>query len=382
MKKPLKTLILALLLGVLAFAGSVFLEASKTQQETATYLSNWEEEIAKALLLQKDDQLLKKLLAHVSRANVRLADTAANDTCLGSFEVPLTLYGLPATSLKFCQPVWGLARQAATSPVLMGLLILALGLFTVFSRAATRLEREQERLAQKLALHEELSRVSRQVAHDIRSPLSALTMLAQLSHGPDEDSDRARLFSAAVGRIQAIADDLHERGKTSLAGETALESLAPMATALSRELALLMPGQGLEVSAAVAERAKGLKLPLRPEIWERLLQNLLRNAFESHEQVGCRRAVLMSVQVQSTFVKICLRDWGTGIDKALLPRLGGEGVTANKKNGTGLGLAFAQRTLASVGGSIELRNHGEGADVILICPILRSRNRALSQETA
>lgn len=381
MKKHLKTLIFCVLLGALAFAGSMLLEASKTQQETATYLSNWEEEIAKALLLQKDDQLLKKLLAHVGRANVRLVREASAQTCLGAFEVPLTLYGLPATSLEFCQPVWGLAQQAAVSPVFMGLLILALGLFSVFSRVASGIERQRERLAQKLALHEELSRVSRQVAHDIRSPLSALTMLAQLSHGPDEDSDRARLLSAAVGRIQAIADDLHERGKTSLAGETALKQLPQMAADLARELALLMPGQSLNIpllSDSVAARS----LPLRPEVWQRLLQNLLKNAFESQVQAGRFDPLELSIQVQGSSVRISLRDRGLGIDRSLLPRLGAEGVTAHKKNGTGLGLAFVQRTLASAGGALEIRNRDQGAEVTLICPCLRSRSQVLSQGTA
>jgi signal transduction histidine kinase len=389
-------LILTLFLILVAFTGSIMLEASGTRKEVTTYLSHWEEDIAKSLLVERNEALLQKLLFHVRRANVKLVAfedlqsgtlnkkvSIPTQTCVADFLVPLTLYGLPAGRLHYCQPLTGLLQQTLVSPVFMGFVIVMISLFLVFRLITARIETQKIRLSQKLVLHEELSKVSRQVAHDIRTPLTALQMLVGLDHGPGEDPDRQRLLQGAVGRIKTIADDLHQRGKWSLAGETCVAHLGEISRALSRELGLIFQHQSAQFDLA-SQQLSMLTVPLKPETWERMFQNILKNAFEAQVQVGAQSPVRVSVHQKKSVLEICFEDGGIGMTPQELKRAGQEGFTSQKKNGTGLGLFFVRQSLQSVGGELQIRNHssGPGIKITLLCPILQSQNPTLSQGIA
>lgn len=62
----------------------------------------------------------------------------------------------------------------------------------------------------KLELEDRIGQTAKQLAHDIRSPLSALNIISQKLKGNDAE---AKLINDVVSRINGIANDLLSQSK-------------------------------------------------------------------------------------------------------------------------------------------------------------------------
>jgi signal transduction histidine kinase len=115
-----------------------------------------------------------------------------------------------------------------------------------------------------------------------------------------------------------------------------------------------------------------------------MFQNVLKNAFEAQMQAGVQSPVRVSFRQKKSMLEIYFEDCGIGMAPQDLKRVGQEGFTSQKKNGTGLGLSFVRQSLQSVGGELQIENqsNGSGIKITLLCPILQSQNPTLSQEIA
>ena len=368
---------LMLLLILASFAGAFFFEQNRTENEVRTYLSSWEEDMARSLLAQKDAAPMEKILTHVLRMGVNLSGVESQvsqtqlqkflsheNSCVASFPIPVSLYGLPAANLQFCQPLPQLAIKTLLSPILFGVLILGFFLIWYFNRENWKIEIERSKLQSRVEMQEELARVSRQVAHDIRSPLSALQLLVGLQH--DSDDEKARLLKNASDRIRLIADDLFSRGKMSLQGSVSVLKLRNDFSSVIRELQIQFPQQKIEFQAS--EKLTG-EIPLRPEVWQRIFQNLLKNALEANQQKNESGMVTCSLSVEHKNLILILADQGPGIPKEILGHLGEEGFSFGKKEGTGLGLSSAKRYLGAVGGELSINSKSSGTEVRITCPV-------------
>ncbi len=203
-----------------------------------------------------------------------------------------------------------------------------------------------------------------QVAHDIRSPLSALKIMEkEFNHLP---SEKARLVKMAITRIEEIASDLLKKYK----GESAHPSVKVpcsvnrLAQEVLSELQLqIREGVKIEFNStnnsALAE--------VNPVELKRVLSNLINNAVEAIVENGCVRLI---VDIHQAFITIKVQDNGRGIPKEVLPLLGQPGRTYGKKNGTGLGLFHARQTVESWGGRLSIESTlGQGTTVTLQLPI-------------
>lgn len=395
--KSWKILFLLGLLVAASFAGALLFEMNRAEQEVRNYLGSWEEDVAKALLVQKDVSLLNKILGHVLLDGLSLSrlDAAelqelpgaeqtraylkASATCLRRFEIPVTLYGLPATRLELCESPAGFFVKGLLSPLFLGALLIGAFLIWLFRRESGRWLRERTRLQSRVVLQEDLARVSRQVAHDIRSPLSALQIALSVSENVDAAEERNRILLTAVDRIRGISEDLHSHGKMSLDGSTSFAGIERAFERLRGEMAAQFPGRELTWNGPAAE---ALELPLRPEVWERILQNLLRNSCEA-VQTAHEKRVAVRAEAGANGLLLAVWDSGEGIPAHLIERVGFEGFLSQKEGGTGLGLAFVRRHVESVGGAIEFaRPWGGGFEVRITCPILRFESPARSPGTA
>ena len=387
--KRLKILFFLTLLCVISFSGALLFEQSRVEDEVRTYLSSWEEDMARSLLAQKDSAPLEKILTHVLRLGVRLRKIESQvhqdqfkkflsneSLCRADFSIPVGLYGLPAASLQFCQPFPNLVVRTLVSPILFGVLIMGFLLIWYFSRENWKIEIEKSKLQSRVDMQEELARVSRQVAHDIRGPLSALQLLVGLSH--DAEDEKTKLLKNASNRIRAIADDLFSRGKMSLQGTCPVQALQISLKQLVGEFHLQFPKQTIEIH--FVEKLKG-ELPLRNEVWQRILQNLIKNSIEANLQKSETGVVRCEVFGEHKSLIISLVDQGSGIPKEIIEQLGQEGISFGKKDGTGLGLFSAKRYLAAVGGKVEIYSIKSGTEVRITCP-LQSQNPVPFQGTA
>ncbi|NJL24541.1 MAG: HAMP domain-containing histidine kinase, partial [Calothrix sp. SM1_5_4] len=181
------------------------------------------------------------------------------------------------------------------------------------------------------------------VAHDIRSPLSALQIATcRLDDLPPETRG---LISGAAGRIQSIATEILDfsRKNGSRTEPDPSPSLLEAVRSLIREKQTEYAGRDglrLELSPNVPG---GLSVNMPPNDIQRILSNLINNAVEALDKNGGK--VTVHIACDDSFACLTVSDDGPGIPIKILKRLGKERLSYGKAglsgSGTGLGLYSA-----------------------------------------
>lgn len=354
---------------------ATFTTLRSSNETLERYVSVWEEEVARNLLLKGDAQLFEKIRAQildlaseVIASGTDADQLAMNGRCFAGLNLAVTLYGTPAGHLRICRSPERLILRSIQSPV------FAFGLLAGLALMGWLLRRENKELAAK-----RMTELAVRVAHDIRSPIMALKIAAaQSDSGPQADTKA--LINAALNRISAVADDLLERSRGSdpvsanrdlSSGKTIHRSIEELVrekklTASSRVIfATSMPVGQQDATAALSSND-----------FERVLSNLLENAIEATESKwkektndeGHPRISVDTIESESNF-PVTIRDNGIGIPKDVLPRIGEVGFSHGKAKGNGVGLSSARRWAQSRGGSLEIRSlEGTGTEVRLTLP--------------
>ena len=222
---------------------------------------------------------------------------------------------------------------------------------------------DQERSAAALAAayeqldaaHSDLARTAEDqakllsmTAHELSSPISVLSMSAELlrQHGaemPDDDRDRVLAgMSVNVNRLQQVLADLVT--VSALQADTLV--LHPAVIELREELAVpvrtareKVPGPEIEV-----EVAPGLRVLADRERLFQIVENLLLNAARHGAPPVRIRAV-----AADDGVRIIVRDSGAGVPETVRPRLFERFVTGSP-GGSGLGLYIVRELARAQGG--------------------------------
>lgn len=195
---------------------------------------------------------------------------------------------------------------------------------------------------------DELVKAAVQVAHDIRSPLAALSVIEQdLSALPDET--RA-LLKAAISRIREIASDLLDRSRGGSHGAPGVHPIAPLIEALAAEKRLQYRLLNeVEIGAEYAQ--PDLCGVIVPADFLRMVSNAIDNAVEACRGHG---RVVVNVSGSQGAVQVHVMDNGVGMTAEVLRGAGREGFSHGKPRGNGLGLSHAKRTLEAWGGKLRI----------------------------
>lgn len=199
------------------------------------------------------------------------------------------------------------------------------------------------------------------IAHDLRSPLTAVsvhaeTLLFDNEATADERRESAELIFENVKRMSAMSNDLTDLVKLQMGRlevarqpvrlEEAFESVRRLLDVVAKRLDVK-----LEVEA-------GQALPLifvDPTHLQRVLTNLISNALKFTPSGG---RIILTAKLEEQKIKVMVCDNGTGIPAAKLKGLftrftGTEGVKhGNPELGTGLGLSICRELIEQNGGTI------------------------------
>ncbi len=217
------------------------------------------------------------------------------------------------------------------------------------------------------------------MSHDMRTPLHAILGFARhlldRRDLPDSAREEVELVASSGTRLLALVNDVLELARID-AGSLAVAAAPAAAGGMLRDLAATYDQRaqqrGLKFTASVAP-----DIPdwiLLDEGKARLaLENLLDNAIKFTEVGGVElRAKWCAGQGTGELV-VDVEDTGPGIDLAELPRLlapfeqGERGRHA--RQGTGLGLALANRLAGLLGGRLEVASErGRGSRLRLTLP--------------
>ncbi|MFO0579767.1 MAG: HAMP domain-containing sensor histidine kinase [Polyangia bacterium] len=246
---------------------------------------------------------------------------------------------------------------------------LPLELEEIYRLAFSATIREQKLREEQRAL-EQIRQLQAQVAHDIRSPLAALNVaVVTLQESIPEPS--RRLLRGAADRIKDIANDLLDKNRRAAQDRSVplpveSVSLCCLIDEAASEKRLQRAGGTIDIRARMDEQSYGLFAAANGRELKRVLSNLLDNAIEASPDGG---RVTLRAALEGPRVLLSVSDSGRGVPAEILPRLGEQGFSFNKPQGSGLGLYHARSTVERWGGTLTIRSAaGTGTTVDLRLP--------------
>ncbi len=235
---------------------------------------------------------------------------------------------------------------------------------------------EQQRTRARLMHSERLAamgRLSAQVAHEIRNPLSSLALNVDLLA---EEIAELQATSETTAHIAAITREI-ERLSEVTEEYLRLARLRPPQMereslgALINELAGFMSEdfKQRQITCTVNRQRDLYVMADAPQLRQALM-NILRNSMESMPNGG---ALSMTLLEKNARAEIEVRDSGSGIPEHLLQRIFDPFYTT-KDGGTGLGLPITQQIVAEHGGEMHAgAASGGGTAIVLSLPLADDR---------
>ncbi len=238
------------------------------------------------------------------------------------------------------------------------------------------LERRVEEKSQELELaHREilqteklaaLGHISAGMAHEIRNPLNAINLFAQILSGAYcedlENSSYIRKIIEEVERVDSILVKMlaASRGTSAPRSEVGFEKVARKVLA---DCEVLCRSQRVMVECLIEE-----DIPLiiaDPTDIEQIFTNLVTNALFEMQQGG-RLGVRLTLD--EGFIRLEISDTGRGIPKEHLSQIFDPFFTTKEK-GTGFGLSVVLRIVRGYGGLIKAESEvGRGTTFIVKLP--------------
>src|SRR5262252_10688228 len=258
----------------------------------------------------------------------------------------------------------------------IGAMTLIVGLLAAFAavRATRIIRRKDDEIARGALLLEarnrELDAFAGRVAHDLRGPLTTVSLSAtrlthQLSH--DERETTYQTLRRGVARMEAIIRDLLVLSRAETMIHEAIAQTSTIAQSLAEELEPQVKGVNgvlrIQMEPASVQCSEGL---LHQALW-----NIGDNAIKYR-----RHEVPIQIDINGCVVRnlyeFRISDNGSGmppevVRRAFEPFFRGE---VQSTAGTGLGLSIVKRVLDAIGGAISIESEvGHGTTFVISVPL-------------
>jgi PAS domain S-box-containing protein len=233
-----------------------------------------------------------------------------------------------------------------------------------------RMEEEKLR-AERLAV---IGAMSARLAHEIRNPLSSITLNIDLvrdeveslardkASAGEESRSLLRSIDSEVRRIQRVTEDYLQFARMPKPRRE-LISLNGM---LSQELSFLQAlfeATAVEVLTVLDESLPSIQAD-DDQLWQAIL-NLIRNAIEAMPKGG---TLTLSTTRSASGVVLRVHDTGKGMTEQEREQIF-KPFFSTKSGGTGLGLPLTQQIIAEHGGRIQCESQpGEGTTFVIELP--------------
>lgn len=215
-------------------------------------------------------------------------------------------------------------------------------------------ERERRRAAERLAL---LGRMATSLAHEVRNPVAAIRLHAQLLDGapPEDAAASARLIESEAARIESLVSQWMRYAKPGPVVKQPIK-----VAALVHEAVTIMTPQAAHAGVIIEEQFENESWSLdgdRPRLLQ-VLNNLLLNAIQAMPRGG-----RVTITVKESRIEIT--DQGAGFSEAALARIG-EPFYSEKEGGMGLGLAVSREIVEAHNGRLSVTNAATGGALVCL----------------
>jgi signal transduction histidine kinase len=231
------------------------------------------------------------------------------------------------------------------------------------SQLAHTLNRMLDRIENSM---HQLHTITDALAHDLRSPLTAIRGKLEMSLAAMNDEESAEPIVSAIEELDQLTDFLNKSLDVAEARADALR-LTRTEIDLSKLLETMV---GL-YEPSITE--KGVQIRLRNEngvivfgdegLIHRMIANLLDNVLK---HLAPSSSVDVSLHIEGEIALLSFEDDGSGFESEVLEHLFARRVKGKTSAGHGLGLAFVDAVARAHSGTVEAINRGDGGARIAV----------------
>jgi signal transduction histidine kinase len=216
----------------------------------------------------------------------------------------------------------------------------------------------------------QLHTITDSLAHDLRSPLTAIRGKLEMSLPAGAEEEHAESIVSAIEELDRLNDFLNKSLDVAEARADALRltrtetDLCELLRAMIDLYEPSMTEKGLRVRLCCDD---AVKVNADTALLHRMIANLLDNELK-HLPLAC--SVTIEARAMEDAAALIFEDNGPGFDPEVLQRLFDRRVKGRASNGHGLGLAFVDAVARAHGGTAVASNReGGGARIIITLPI-------------
>ena len=216
----------------------------------------------------------------------------------------------------------------------------------------------------------QLHTITDSLAHDLRSPLTAVRGKLETALASDVMEDHAESIVSAIDELDRLTEFLNTSLDVAEAKADALRlsrtevDLNELVRSMIDLYEPSMTDRGLWIQI---RSAGSVKVLADPGLLHRVIANLLDNELK-HLPASC--LVCVSLQADDHMATLTVEDNGPGFDAEINQHLFERRVKGRASRGHGLGLAFVEAVVRVHGGSVKATNHCEGgARLTLTLPL-------------
>jgi nitrogen fixation/metabolism regulation signal transduction histidine kinase len=260
------------------------------------------------------------------------------------------------------------ARIAATSADELGRLV------GDFNQMAADLQRQRSELERTQRL-EAWADMARQVAHDIKNPLTPIQLSAEharrvnIDHGRPLSPVLDECVTAILGQVRLLRQIAAEFSSFASSPTPHPEPTA-LRTLIDEVVEPYRAGLADRIAIEVTAPTDLAPITIDRTLFARALTNIIENALYAMPGKGrLTIAVRDAVSGSGRAVEVEVSDTGVGMDEEALARIF-QPYFSTKATGTGLGLTIAKRNVELNGGTIQVTSErGVGTTVTLRLPV-------------
>lgn len=228
---------------------------------------------------------------------------------------------------------------------------------------------------EKIISEKMLSETAVQVAHDIRSPLATLSVIAKDLQSCT--NKHQRVIALVIERINSIANNLLTKHNTSRSNENSINELADihlvtnMLHSVVAEKRVQYCAKEISFAVNVLKNNYSGFININPFGFQRVISNLIDNSVDAISGSGTINISLKKEDDDGDRIAIEISDNGHGIPDEIFHKILNGGFST-KKYGSGLGLVNATKWLHSYKGELNVQSRiNVGTTITIKFPLRR-----------
>lgn len=209
------------------------------------------------------------------------------------------------------------------------------------------------------------SEIAQQVKHNLRTPLSVLMRLSDLSDSKNILDDR-QMLKSTIYQINEIINKLDGDGKTEISSGSHDAGIYNTLYTSKKDIQLITP-EYVSVVFKIDDSISSMNSLHIPAELRSILSNIANNSFEA---INGKGHLVIKAQDKNRYLEIVITDSGKGIPEDIIDKVFDKNFSYDKPKGSGIGLSHAKNYVENWGGEITIRSAlGMGTTIIIKLPI-------------